>query len=118
MKSLKFRDGARFPVLSCLAGNQQNPLIRCASVGFMEARNKYDEEILRIVSNGQKGVLIDLRPAAVIRELRNKKKGLETDFSYPLFRKEYPALDNRYTVHEAFCRCWEAVEAKRYLYNP
>ena len=84
----------------------------------MEARNKYDEEILRIVSNGQKGVLIDLRPAAVIRELRNKKKGLETDFSYPLFRKEYPALDNRYTVHEAFCRCWEAVEAKRYLYNP
>lgn len=112
VKSLKFRDGARFPVLSCLAGNQQNPLIRCASVGFMEARNKYDEEILRIVSNGQKGVLIDLRPAAVIRELRNKKKGLETDFSYPLFRKEYPALDNRYTVHEAFCRCWEAVEAK------
>merc|ERR1712003_557417 len=100
LKSLKFRDCARFPVLSCVAGTQQNPLIRCSSVGFMEARNKYDEEILRAVSNGQKGVLIDLRPAAVIRELRNKKKGLETDFSYPLFRKEYPSLDNRYTVHE------------------
>lgn len=47
-KSVKFRDGMRFPVLSCLAGNQQNPLLRCSSVGFMEARNKYDEDILRL----------------------------------------------------------------------
>ena len=59
-------------------------------------------------------MLIDLRPAAIIRELRNKKKGLETDSSYPLYRKEYPALDNRYTVHDAFCKCWDAIEAKRY----
>jgi len=111
-KSVRFRDGMRFPVLSCLAGNQQNPLLRCSSVGFMEARNKYDEDILRAISNGQKGVLIDLRPAAIIRELRNKKKGLETDSSYPLYRKEYPALDNRYSVHDAFCKCWDAIEAK------
>ena len=61
-------------------------------------------------------MLIDLRPAAIIRELRNKKKGLETDSSYPLYRKEYPALDNRYSVHDAFCKCWDAIEAKRYTW--
>ena len=34
------------------------------------------------------------------------------DYAYPLYRKEYPALPNRYTIHEAFCKCWEAIEAK------
>ena len=27
-------------------------------------------------------------------------------------KKEYPALPNRYTVHESFIKCWEAVESK------
>ena len=64
------------------------------------------------MSNGQKGLIIDVRPAAMIKELRNKKKGLESDYAYPLYRKEYPALPNRYTIHDAFVKCWEAIEAK------
>ena len=54
----------------------------------MEARNKQDEEIFRLISNGQKSVLIDIRPKSMIQELRNKRKGLETDSYYPLYKKE------------------------------
>jgi len=111
-KGARGRDGARFPVLSCLAGNSHNPLMRSASLGFVETRSTADEELLKRVSNGQKGLIIDVRPAAMIKELRNKKKGLESDYAYPLYRKEYPALPNRYTIHDAFCKCWEAIESK------
>jgi len=112
MKASKFRDDSRFPVLSCVAGNTNNPLMRSSSMGYVEQRNTYDEDILKKISNGQKGLIIDIRPGAMIKELKSKKKGLETDYSYPLFRKEYPALPNRYTVHESFIKCWEAVESK------
>jgi len=67
-----------------------NPLLRCSSIGFMEARNKQDEEILRLISNGQKSVLIDIRSKSMITELKNKRKGIETDSYYPLYKKEYP----------------------------
>ena len=114
VKSAKFRDGARFPVLSALIGNQSkikfrkitilavgeqkqkihNPLLRCSSIGFMEARNKQDEEIFRLISNGQKSVLIDIRSKSMITELKNKRKGIETDSYYPLYKKEYPGKEN------------------------
>ena len=58
----------------------------------MDARNKQDEEIFRLISNGQKSVLIDIRPKSMIQELRNKRKGLETDSYYPLYKKEYPGI--------------------------
>ena len=56
-------------------------------MGYVEQRNSYDEDILKKISNGQKGLIIDIRPGAMIKELKSKKKGLETDYSYPLFRK-------------------------------
>jgi len=73
--------------MECLAGNTNNPLMRSSSMGYVEQRNSYDEDILKKISNGQKGLIIDIRPGAMIKELKSKKKGLETDYSYPLFRK-------------------------------
>lgn len=70
-----------------------NPLLRCSSIGFMEARNKQDEEIFRLISNGQKSVLIDIRSKSMITELKNKRKGIETDSYYPLYKKEYPGKE-------------------------
>ena len=61
--------------------------MRSSSMGYVEQRNSYDEDILKKISNGQKGLIIDIRPGAMIKELKSKKKGLETDYSYPLFRK-------------------------------
>ena len=98
----------------------------------MEARNKQDEEIFRLISNGQKSVLIDIRSKSMITELKNKRKGIETDSYYPLYKKEYPGkecrilaliilfsnftsledLMNRYSVHNSFCKAWEAMSAK------
>ena len=47
-KGARGRDGARFPVLSCLAGNSHNPLMRSASLGFVETRSTADEELLKV----------------------------------------------------------------------
>ena len=73
--------------MQCLAGNTNNPLMRSSSMGYVEQRNSYDEDILKKISNGQKGLIIDSLSGAMIKELKSKKKGLETDYSYPLFRK-------------------------------
>merc|ERR1719431_360421 len=72
MKAAQFRDGARFPILSCLAGNTHNPLMRSSSIGYglgADGRSAHDEEIMKRISNGQKGVIIDIRPNAIVREL-------------------------------------------------
>ena len=47
-KAAKGRDGSRFPVLSCLAGNSHNPLMRSASLGYGETRSTADEELLKV----------------------------------------------------------------------
>ena len=90
--SVRFLLFRHFLLIVLAVGEQKqtvhNPLLRCSSIGFMEARNKQDEEIFRLISNGQKSVLIDIRPKSMIQELRNKRKGLETDSYYPLYKKE------------------------------
>ena len=48
VKAAKGRDGSRFPVLSCLAGNSHNPLMRSASLGFVDMRSTADEELLKV----------------------------------------------------------------------
>ena len=69
------------------------------------------DKIMQHLSN-LKGLIIDIRAGAMIKELKKKKSGLESDYSYPLFRKEYPNLPNRYTIHDSFIKCWDAIEAK------
>ena len=103
IKSSKFRQGGRFPVLSYYHTNGR-VLIRCSQplVSNNNKRCKEDEKLVNgFLGKNVRGYIIDLRQQQSVNQSRLKGGGTELDCNYPQWKKIYHPI-TKYSLQQEY----------------